>query len=96
MDVPPFGVARRDRIIEPLNIRSIPMTESKGSSDKAIGRPREWREGRYQQAGRPVDQSVKPSPETAEKPPDIISTPVTRKDYEQPKRPARRGGAPSA
>jgi hypothetical protein len=66
-------------------IRSIPMSDSKGSSDKAIGRPGEWREGRYQQAGKPVDQSVKPSPETAKKPPDIISTPVTKRDYEQPK-----------
>jgi hypothetical protein len=61
------------------------MSDSQGSSDKAIGRPKEWREGRYQQAGKPVDESVKPSAETAEKPPDIISTPVTKKDYEQPK-----------
>jgi hypothetical protein len=73
------------------------MSDSKGSSDKAIGRPGEWREGRYQEAGKPVDQSVKPSPETAEKPSDVISTPVTKRDYEQQPKPSpRRGKTPPA
>lgn len=59
------------------------MSDSKGSSDKAIGRPKEWREGRYQQPGHAVDEAVvKPgkAPAEASDPP---STPVTKKDYEQ-------------
>jgi hypothetical protein len=58
-------------------------SSDKGSSDEAIGRPQEWREGRYQQPGKPVDSSVV-TPANGEKGrPDTISTPVTRKDYEQ-------------
>ena len=59
------------------------MSKTKGSSDEAIGRPKEWREGRYQEANKPVDQTV-----DTESQPDDESTkpkdaPVTRKDYEQ-------------
>lgn len=58
------------------------MSDSKGSSDEAIGRPREWREGRYQQPGRGVDQGVVP-PDNGDAPaPEVVSTPVTRDDYE--------------
>ena len=53
---------------------------STGSSDEAIGRPKQWREGRYQQPGKPVDRSVT-TPQTHSH--DTKSTPVTRKDYEQ-------------
>lgn len=56
--------------------------ESSGSSDKSIGRPKEWREGRYQQPGRSVDKSVTNQPRPEEGPPDTASTPVTKKDYE--------------
>lgn len=58
------------------------MGESTGSSDEAIGRPKEWREGRYQQPNKKVDDSVGGGP-AAEKPADTVSTPVTRQDYEQ-------------
>jgi hypothetical protein len=56
---------------------------SKGSSDEAIGRPKEWREGRYQQPGKPVDRSVIIPTDAENQHHDTISTPVTRKDYER-------------
>jgi hypothetical protein len=56
------------------------MSESKGSSDESIGRPKEWREGRYQRPGASVDRSVVGPAQDA--PPDTVSTPVTKKDYE--------------
>ncbi|HEY4445075.1 MAG TPA: hypothetical protein VGN30_12395 [Steroidobacteraceae bacterium] len=59
------------------------MSKTKGSSDEAIGRPDEWREGRYQIDGDSVDRSVEPPPNT-DQPPDVVSTPVTQKDYAQP------------
>jgi hypothetical protein len=55
-------------------------SSAKGSSEEAIGRPDEWREGRYQREGDPVDRSVERSPET-DKSHDPVSTPVTTKDY---------------
>lgn len=61
------------------------MSESKGTSDEAIGRPKEWREGRYQQPGKPADVSVKDAPQGEAQPSaHPVSTPVTRKDYEGP------------
>ncbi len=54
---------------------------SQGSSDESIGRPQEWREGRYQRAGKPVDQSVN-APDKNDKGDAIVSTPVTGEDYE--------------
>ena len=58
------------------------MSEPKGSADEAIGRPKEWRENRYQQPGKPVDQSVGKKPDSKDAPRDTPSTPVTRRDYE--------------
>ena len=55
-----------------------------GSSDEAIGRPTEWREGRYEKASEPVDTSVLKKPKEASIPPDTTSTPVTQKDYQRP------------
>jgi hypothetical protein len=55
---------------------------SDGSSDEAIGRPGEWREGRYQQSGKPVDRAVNDTKESQADSHDTTSTPVTRKDYE--------------
>jgi hypothetical protein len=56
---------------------------SAGSTDEAIGRPREWREGRYQRAGVPVDESVNdPAQDASQAPPPKDQRPVTRKDYE--------------
>ncbi len=59
------------------------MSESKGTSDEAIGRPKEWREGRYQQPGKPVDDTVDTESNPGKDPEAPKSTPVTRKDYEQ-------------
>jgi hypothetical protein len=35
-------------------------TNDKGTTDDSIGRPGPWREGRYQQAGEALDNSVAP------------------------------------
>jgi hypothetical protein len=64
--------------------------EGAGSSDESIGRPANWREGRYQQSGKPVDQSVnKPSEATAE-PHDTVGTqtpPATGRDNAATRKP---------
>jgi hypothetical protein len=52
----------------------------KGSSEESIGRPSEWGEGRYEEAGTPIDESVVRKP--GEAPPDTTSTTVTEKDYQ--------------
>jgi hypothetical protein len=59
------------------------MSKDKGSSDESIGRPAEWREGRYQQPGKPVDESVQIPADERNRSPEPVSTPVTRRDYEQ-------------
>ena len=53
-----------------------------GSSDEAIGRPKQWKEGRYQQPGKSVNEDVEKEPGEAPTP-TPESTPVTRKDYEK-------------
>jgi hypothetical protein len=60
------------------------MEKSEGSTDEDIGRPGPWKEGRYQEPGQSVDQSVKTPPGTSPNPDNRVSTPVTRKDYELP------------
>jgi hypothetical protein len=57
------------------------MSASQGSSDESIGRPKQWREGRYEQPGKPVDQSVKKPPRADDAAHDTVSTPVTQEDY---------------
>jgi hypothetical protein len=59
------------------------MSKSKGSSGQSIGRPTQWREGRYQQPGKPVDESVRVPADERNRSREPISTPVTRRDYEQ-------------
>lgn len=56
--------------------------EGEGSTDESIGRPAQWREGRYEEGGRPIEPSVLKKPKEGSGPPDTTSTPVTRKDYE--------------
>jgi hypothetical protein len=63
-------------------IKDYTMNQSEGSSDESIGRPKEWREGRYQRPGAPVDRSVVKPAQTHDESPDRVSTPVTKKDYE--------------
>jgi len=53
-----------------------------GSTDESIGRPGPWREGRYEQKDKPVQQSVITPPRTKPVSDEPPSTPVTRKDYE--------------
>jgi hypothetical protein len=60
------------------------MANSEGSSDDAIGRPGPWKEGRYQQPGHSVDQSVHIPAGTSPNADQPASTPVTAKDYELP------------
>jgi hypothetical protein len=56
-------------------------TDKDGSSDEDIGRPGVWREGRYQQPGGEVGESVTKEPQALPKKP--ASKPVSEKDYEQ-------------
>jgi hypothetical protein len=63
---------------------SRPEPAKTGSTDESIGRPDNWREGRYQRAGARVDQSVnKPSQEAPKSPPAEQQKPVTLRDYEK-------------
>ena len=58
-------------------------TEDKGTTDESIGRPGVWREGRYQQSGEALDNSV--TAEQAASEPKIahqpVSTPVHLDEY---------------
>ncbi len=47
---------------------------AKGSTDEAIGRPADWREGRYQRKGAKVDQSVNQPSQTDDEPHDTVGT----------------------
>jgi hypothetical protein len=66
--------------------------KNKGTSDESIGRPGPWQEGRYQQAGEALDNSVEPdqpldsknpakTPAEAKIPPGPVSTPVHLDEY---------------
>jgi hypothetical protein len=68
---------------EPMS--NEPISNEKGSSDESIGRPAEWREGRYQQPGKPIDESVRTPADEVDRSDQPVSTPVTRRDYEQVK-----------
>jgi len=69
------------RMNNKLHMNNKP-SPSQGSSDESIGRAQQWREGRYQRAGKPVDQAVN-APDKNDKGIVIVSTPVTREDYEK-------------
>jgi hypothetical protein len=60
------------------------MRKSEGTSGEDIGRPEPWGEGRYQEPGQSVDDSVRTPPGTVPNADKRPSTPVTRKDYESP------------
>jgi hypothetical protein len=45
-----------------------------GSTDESIGRPGNWREGRYQRDGARVDQSVNQPSQTDDEPHDTVGT----------------------
>ncbi len=47
---------------------------ARASTDEAIGRPADWREGRYQQKGARVDQSVNKPSQTDDEPHDTVGT----------------------
>ncbi|MGD0494085.1 MAG: hypothetical protein ABSC32_21375 [Steroidobacteraceae bacterium] len=54
--------------------RKETSTARTGASDESIGRPANWQEGRYQQRGQPIDQSVNKPSETAAEPHDTVGT----------------------
>jgi hypothetical protein len=60
------------------------MGKSKGTSGEDIGRPGPWGEGRYQEPGQSVDESVRTPPGSVPDADKRPSTPVTRRDYESP------------
>jgi hypothetical protein len=45
-----------------------------GSTDESIGRPGNWREGRYQSSGARIDQSVNQPSQTDDEPHDTVGT----------------------
>jgi hypothetical protein len=65
-----------------------PKDTPQDPSDESIGRPGPWQESRHQKPGAPARDSVVRKP--GEGPPDTLSTPVTREDYEGPGREASR------
>jgi hypothetical protein len=66
------------------NYDASPQKPATGTSDESIGRPGNWREGRYQRSGARVDQSVNRSAQDAPKPPPPEQQkPVTLRDYEK-------------
>jgi len=56
--------------------------KSEGTTGEDIGRPGPWGEGRYQEPGQSVDESVRTPPGSVPDADRRSSTPVTRKDYE--------------
>jgi hypothetical protein len=58
------------------------MPEIKGTAGEEIGRPGPWGEDRYQEPGKPVDESVRTPPGSVPNADKRTSTPVTRRDYE--------------
>jgi hypothetical protein len=60
------------------------MGKSEGTSGEDIGRPGPWGEGRYQESGQSVDDSVRTPPGSVPDADSRPSTAVTRRDYESP------------
>jgi hypothetical protein len=58
------------------------MEKSKGTTGEDIGRPGPWGEGRYQEPGQSVDESVRTPPGSVPNADKRRSTPVTQRDYE--------------
>ena len=56
--------------------------KSKGTTDESIGRPDAWKEGRYQQSGAALDNSVAPDQPLDSKNP--VKTPTERKVPREP------------
>ncbi|GAC1305555.1 MAG: hypothetical protein NVSMB10_09570 [Steroidobacteraceae bacterium] len=78
------AVDKKSAAIQPTG--AVPPKDSadpKGTTDEAIGRPSEWREGRYEEAGKTTQKTVNDPAQREEKAPDTTSTPVTRRDYEK-------------
>jgi hypothetical protein len=67
------------------------MTERKNDADEDIGRPGPWGESRYQREGQRIDQSVRTPAGSAPTHDAPVSTPVTRKDYEDYELPGAEG-----
>ena len=67
-------------------------TKNKATTDESIGRPEPWREGRFQQSGEDLDNTVAPdqpldsknpvkTPAEAKVAPGPVSTPVHLDEY---------------
>jgi hypothetical protein len=67
-------------------------TKNKGTTDESIGRPGPWREGRYEESGEALDNSVQPdqpldsknptkTPDAAKTRQHPVSTPVHLDEY---------------
>ena len=61
------------------------MGKSEGTTGEDIGRPGPWGEGRYQEPGQSVDESVRTPPGSVPDADERPSPPVTRQDYESSK-----------
>lgn len=61
------------------------QNKSEGTCDEDIGRPGPWGEGRYQEPGHAVDDSVLTPPGSVPDADKRPSAPVTRHDYESHK-----------
>ena len=76
--------------------------KGKTTSNEDIGRPGPWREGRYQEPGQSLEDSVAPDPPLDSKrpldeapvkvPSGPVSTPVHLSEYTQAVVPPRKGG----
>lgn len=74
--------------------------KSKATTNESIGRPGPWREGRYQESGQSLEDSVAPDPPLDSKRPldeapakvssDPVSTPVHLEEYSAPVVPGRK------
>lgn len=58
------------------------MTRRNKPPDEDIGRPGPWGANRYKRPGDEADESVLTPPGTAPNPDPVVSTTVTRQDYE--------------
>jgi hypothetical protein len=73
----------RNRNSDPSGPSPSGASAQTGSTDESIGRPENWREGRYQRDGADVDQAVNQPSQSAPKPPPAEQQkPVTLRDYE--------------
>lgn len=67
-----------------MNDAAQSSAEVPKTSDESIGRPAEWREGRYEKSDEPLSPGVAEPERRDPGSQHIVSTPVTPQDYRQP------------